>query len=176
MAEFPPVMKADDFQLEKIAPTFENARTVFTLIDGQREYLAQWLNWVKFIKTPEDEYPALVKGFDTKKGSYFITQNGAIRGSVSFVELNEADKRGEIGYWLSRDAMGRGIMTRAVGVLELYGFDVLGLNRIEIHVDTENLPSQAVARRAGYAREGVLRKFMMLHGVPRDIVVFAKTK
>lgn len=176
MAEFPPVMKADDFQLEKIAPTFENARTVFTLIDGQREYLAQWLNWVKFVKTPEDEYPALVKGFDTKKGSYFITQNGAIRGSVSFVELNEADKRGEIGYWLSRDAMGQGIMTRAVGVLELYGFDVLGLNRIEIHVDTENLPSQAVARRAGYAREGVLRKFMMLHGAPRDIVVFAKTK
>lgn len=176
MAEFPPVMKADDFQLEKIAPTFENARTVFTLIDGQREYLAQWLNWVKFVKTPEDEYPALVKGFDTKKGSYFITQNGAIRGSVSFVELNEADKRGEIGYWLSRDAMGQGIMTRAVGMLELYGFDVLGLNRIEIRVDTENLPSQAVARRAGYAREGVLRKFMMLHGAPRDIVVFAKTK
>lgn len=92
MAEFPLVMNAGDFLLEKIAPTFENAHTVFTLIDGQREYLAQWLN------------------------------------------------------------------------------------RIEIRVDTENQPSQAVARRAGYAREGVLRKFMMLHGVPRDIVVFAKTK
>ncbi len=49
MAEFPLVMNAGDFQLEKIAPTFENARTVFTLIDGQREYLAQWLNWVKFV-------------------------------------------------------------------------------------------------------------------------------
>lgn len=176
MAEFPRVIPAGDFQLEKIAPTFENARTVFTLIDGQREYLHQWLNWVKFVKTPEDEYPALVKGFDTKNGSYFITQNGAIRGCAGFVDLNEADKRGEIGYWLSRDAMGRGIMTRAVDVLEQYGFDALGLNRIEIHVDTENHPSQAVAMRAGYTREGVLRKFMLLHGVPRDIVVFAKTK
>lgn len=176
MAEFPRVIPAGDFQLEKIAPTFENARTVFALIDGQREYLAQWLNWVKFVKSPEDEYPALVKGFDTKNGSYFVTQNGAIRGCAGFVSLNEDDKRGEIGYWLSRDAMGRGIMTRAVGVLEQYGFDALGLNRIEIRVDTENQPSQAVAMRAGYTREGVLRKFMMLHGVPRDIVVFAKTK
>ena len=90
--------------------------------------------------------------------------------------MNENDKRGEIGYWLSRDAMGRGIMTRAVGALEQYGFDAPGLNRIEIHVDTENQPSQAVAMRAGYTREGVLRKFMLLHGMPRDIVVFAKTK
>lgn len=175
MAEFPRVISAGDFQLEKIAPTFENARTVFALIDGQREYLHQWFDWVDATISPETAYPFMQRTADTANGNYYIVQSGRVIGSVG-VDYNERRKSGEIGYWLSRDAMGRGIMTRAVGMLEQYGFDALGLNRIEIYVDTENQPSQAVAMRAGYTREGVLRKFMLLHGVPRDMVVFSKIK
>lgn len=175
MAEFPRVIPAPDFQLEKIAPTFENARIVFELIDGQREYLAQWLDWVDTTISPETAYPFMQRTSNTDNGNYYIVQSGRVIGSIG-VDYNERRKSGEIGYWLSRDANGRGIMTRAVGVLEQYGFDALGLNRIEIHVDTENQPSQAVAMRAGYVREGVLRQSMLLHGAPRDMIMFSKIK
>lgn len=175
MAEFPRVIPAPDFQLEKIAPTFENARIVFALIDGQREYLAQWLDWVDATISPETAYPFMQRTSNTDNGNYYIVQSGRVIGSIG-VDYNEKRKSGEIGYWLSRDANGRGIMTRAVGVMERFCFETLGTNRVEILVDVENAKSQAVALRAGYMREGVLRQSMLLRGAPRDMIMFAKIK
>lgn len=175
MAEFPRVISAGDFQLEKIAPTFDNARAVFALIDGQREYLHQWFDWVDATISPETAYPFMQRTAETTNGNYYIVQSGRVIGSVG-VDYNERRKSGEIGYWLSHDANGRGIMTRAVGVLERFCFGALGVNRVEILVDVENAKSQAVAMRAGYQREGVSRQSMMLHGAPRDVVVFSKIK
>jgi len=175
MAEFPRVIPAGDFQLEKIAPTFENARTVFALIDGQREYLAQWLDWVDITISPETAYPFMQRTADTANGNYYIVQSGHVIGSVG-VEYSEKRKSGEIGYWLSRDANGRGIMTRAVGVMERFCFETLGANRVELLIDVDNIKSQAVAHRAGYVREGVSRQSMLLHGTPRDMIVFSKIK
>lgn len=175
MAEFPRIIPAPDFQLEKIAPTFENARIVFELIDGQREYLAQWLDWVDATISPETAYPFMQRTSNTDNGNYYIVQSGHVIGSIG-VDYSEKRKSGEIGYWLSRDANGRGIMTRAVGVMERFCFDALRVNRLEILVDVDNNKSQAVAQRAGYMREGVLRQSMLLHGVPRDMIMFSKIK
>ncbi len=175
MAEFPRIIPAPDFQLEKITPTFENARIVFELIDGQRQYLAQWLDWVDATISPETAYPFMQRTSNTDNGNYYIVQSGHVIGSIG-VDYSEKRKSGEIGYWLSRDANGRGIMTRAVGVMERFCFDALGVNRVEILVDVDNNKSQAVAQRAGYMREGVLRQSMLLRGVPRDIIMFSKIK
>ena len=175
MAEFPRIIPAPDFQLEKIAPTFENARIVFELIDGQRQYLAQWLDWVDATISPETAYPFMQRTSNTDNGNYYIVQSGHVIGSIG-VDCSEKRKSGEIGYWLSRDANGRGIMTRAVGVMERFCFDALGVNRVEILVDVDNNKSQAVAQRAGYMREGVLRQSMLLRGVPRDMIMFSKIK
>ncbi|HBP26844.1 MAG TPA: RimJ/RimL family protein N-acetyltransferase [Alphaproteobacteria bacterium] len=175
MAEFPRIIPAPDFQLEKIAPTFENARIVFELIDGQRQYLAQWLDWVDATISPETAYPFMQRTSNTDNGNYYIVQSGHVIGSIG-VDYSEKRKSGEIGYWLSRDANGRGIMTRAVGVMERFCFDALGVNRVEILVDVDNNKSQAVAQRAGYMREGVLRQSMLLRGVPRDMIMFSKIK
>ena len=82
----------------------------------------------------------------------------------------------EIGYWLSKDYNGRGIMTRAVKALESFGFETFNLNRIGITADSENLKSCAVAERAGYVKEGVLRQANILRGLPRDIAVYSKLK
>ncbi|MDO5012021.1 MAG: hypothetical protein Q4E56_00680, partial [Pseudomonadota bacterium] len=99
MAEFPRIIPAPDFQLEKIAPTFENARIVFELIDGQREYLAQWLDWVDATISPETAYPFMQRTSNTDNGNYYIVQSGHVIGSIG-VDYSEKRKSGEIGYWL----------------------------------------------------------------------------
>jgi RimJ/RimL family protein N-acetyltransferase len=45
---------------------------------------------------------------------------------------------------------GRGYATRASQLLVRYGFDELGLSRIELRTDFENVASQRVAERAGF--------------------------
>jgi RimJ/RimL family protein N-acetyltransferase len=63
----------------------------------------------------------------------------------------------EISYFLRASARGRGFATRAVRLVVQWGFDELGLARIELRAHPENLPSQRVAERAGFVREGVER-------------------
>ena len=176
MVEFPKIIQADGFTLEKVKPTFDTAKYLFELVDRQREYLAKWLEWVDFSNCPEDMYPHLLKSSETKSSNYYIVQDNKIIGSISFVVFSEKHKMAEIGYWLSKDYNGRGIMTRAVKALESFGFETFNLNRIGITADSENLKSCAVAERAGYIKEGVLRQANILRGLPRDIAVYSKLK
>jgi ribosomal-protein-serine acetyltransferase len=65
---------------------------------------------------------------------------------------------GEIGYWLRTDRTGRGYATEAAGALVGWGFDVLGLARLELRAGVANVASQRVAERLGFQREGRLRR------------------
>ncbi len=79
--------------------------------------------------------------------------------------------RWDVGYLVAPWARGRGVATRAVRLLCRFGFDELGAERIELCAEPANLASLGVARRAGFRREGVLRRYMEIKGVRRDIVM-----
>lgn len=95
-----------------------------------------------------------------------------VLGSVSLFRINWDHLRGEIGYWLGREARGRGHATRAVGLICRFGFDSLGLERIELYAGTENPASQRVASRSGFVREAVVRSYLQGKGERQDMVAF----
>ncbi|HEX2029848.1 MAG TPA: GNAT family protein [Actinomycetota bacterium] len=64
---------------------------------------------------------------------------------------------GDIGYWVKREARGRGVATRAVRLVATWAFAARGLGRIELMAATENAASRRVAERAGFTLEGILR-------------------
>jgi RimJ/RimL family protein N-acetyltransferase len=81
---------------------------------------------------------------------------------------------GEIGYWTAPWARGRGIAARATVVQSRWGLEVLGLDRVELLAEVGNVASQRVAEKAGFTREGVLRRARRdRHGTPRDFVSFS---
>jgi RimJ/RimL family protein N-acetyltransferase len=80
---------------------------------------------------------------------------------------------GEVGYWVKREARGRGVATRAVVLLVRWGFSERGLARVLLRAELSNVASQRVAERAGFRREGVQRGALELNGERRDVVVFA---
>jgi precorrin-6A synthase len=63
----------------------------------------------------------------------------------------------EVSYFLRASARGRGFATRAVRLVARWAFDELGIERIELRAHPENAPSQRIAERAGFTREGVER-------------------
>lgn len=82
---------------------------------------------------------------------------------------------GEIGYWTAPWSRGRGIAARAAVVQSRWGFEVLGLDRVELLAEVGNDASQRVAEKAGFTREGVLRRARRdRHGTPRDFVIFSR--
>jgi RimJ/RimL family protein N-acetyltransferase len=61
---------------------------------------------------------------------------------------------GSVGYWLRREARGRGVMTEAVRALVAWARDDLSISHLILTTDPENVASQRVAERAGFSRVG----------------------
>ncbi len=97
---------------------------------------------------------------------------GALIGAVG-LNLTRVHRRAELGYWIAKSRWGQGIATEASQAVLAYGFDALGLHRIEAHHFVENPASGAVMRKLGMQREGRLRATVWRDGVPRDLELYA---
>lgn len=79
----------------------------------------------------------------------------------------------EIGYWIRAGRTGAGLAREAAGALTRVGFEVMGLERIEIHCDPDNLASSRVAARLGYHHEATLeRRARRPDGSPRGTMIW----
>lgn len=84
------------------------------------------------------------------------------------------ERRGEIGYAIKAKYWGKGIATGAVKlVLSCVFKELKCLDRVEGLVFEENKASQRVLEKAGFVKEGVLRKYFLVKGKSRDIVVYS---
>ncbi len=99
--------------------------------------------------------------------------DGRLLGSIGIHRILDEDRRCDIGYWLAREARGRGAMTGAVRLLSAWAFDELPVDRIEIIVDPRNALSRAVAERAGFRFEGVLRSYVVMKDRRRDMAMYS---
>lgn len=91
-----------------------------------------------------------------------------LRGDVHY-------RSAEIGYWLGREFWGRGIGTAAVRAFTRHAFAAHDLLRIYASVFSWNPASMRVLEKAGYVREGVLRKSVVKDGQVIDMVMYAIT-
>jgi RimJ/RimL family protein N-acetyltransferase len=117
-------------------------------------------------------YDAVLAGTTAPFAIVSADDDGQLLGSISLMRLAWQHARGEVGYWLARDARGQGHVTRAVRLICRWGFDTLGLERIDLLAGTGNAASQRVAERAGFAREAILRSYMRGKGERQDMVAF----
>jgi ribosomal-protein-serine acetyltransferase len=113
---------------------------------------------------------------DWKKGAAYNfaicdMKTGEIIGGCGISEISEINKRANLGYWVRSDRTGQGIAVVAAKLLAKWGFDALGLRRIEILVAAENARSLRVAEKAGAKREGVLRNRLDIRGKAHDAVM-----
>lgn len=61
-----------------------------------------------------------------------------------------------VSYWLFPAFRGRGYASRALAMLCAEAEKIAGLGRLEAHIDADNLASQGVAVRNGFARDGAV--------------------
>jgi RimJ/RimL family protein N-acetyltransferase len=80
---------------------------------------------------------------------------------------------GEVGFLLVKGARGRGIATRAVGLLVEWSFRELGMERIQGLVHPDNPPSARVLERVGFRREGLLRRCRVGEAGREDRILFS---
>jgi len=101
-----------------------------------------------------------------------IVRDGRLLGAthVAF----HANWRASVAYWLAPGARGRGVATRALQLCLSWAFETFDdLVRIELWSIVGNEASDAVARRAGFVEEGILRSRLPCRGGYRDVRCFS---
>jgi RimJ/RimL family protein N-acetyltransferase len=102
-----------------------------------------------------------------------VDTGDAVLGAVGMSGFDWASLTAEIGYWMAPQARRHGVGARATRLLAEWALTVLGLERLELLAHPENVASQRLAERAGFTREGTLRKYRRRHGVREDLVMFS---
>lgn len=94
-------------------------------------------------------------------------------GMVGLIADRHDALRAEIGYWVAPDARGRGVATRALGLLARWCVTHGGFERLDLQAATANTASLRVAERCGFVREGVMRRSWYRGGGRSDMVLFS---
>ena len=125
--------------------------------------VGRWLSWchADYSRAEGEAWIVASNEAWTRRESYafgiYDARSGAFLGGCGFNQVNELHPFANLGYWVRSSCAGRGIAPAATLLLAHFGFEELGLKRIEIVVALENKASQRVAEKIGAVREGMLR-------------------
>ena len=109
--------------------------------------------------------------------SFAIEHEGEAIGGVGFLLGRDiARMTAEMGYWLSEEYWGRSIATRVVTAMSEWAFDNYNLTRVFAMAFAYNAASIRVLEKAGFEREGVMRRSAIKNGIVLDQVLFAKVR
>jgi ribosomal-protein-serine acetyltransferase len=157
-----------------------HAEVLSQLVKVNRLHLREWLPWVDHMRTVED----FRKYINSSKQRYanhaevgfVIIADQVMIGRVGLYNIDLTNKSASIGYWLDKEWLGKGIITRCCKAIIDEGFKRLHLNRIEIRAALENFKSQAIPERLGFKKEGIIRQGEFVNNQFVDLYVYSMLK
>jgi ribosomal-protein-alanine N-acetyltransferase len=100
--------------------------------------------------------------------------DGALLGGVSLANVRRGvAQSGSLGYWIGQPHARQGYMTEALRAVLDFGFQRLGLHRVEAACLPSNTASRGLLQKVGFAEEGYAREYLRINGVWQDHVLFA---
>ena len=138
----------------RLNPTLKNEKVILKPLELTDEEalwpIAQekelWIYGIKDLSKPDELKKYIENAIkDREKGSTIAftiieAKTGKVAGCTRLAEISWSDERGQIGWtWIGKDFQGSGLNTAMKYEILKYGFETLGLNRIEFKADERNL-------------------------------------
>jgi ribosomal-protein-serine acetyltransferase len=172
------LLVSDDLILKEIQ--LSDADALYNIIDHQREYLREWLPFIDYTRHVGDTRAYILslydKPYEHRDLVFSIWYQDKVVGLMGLKGTDRDNHKTEIGYWLSSDMQGKGIVTEACWKLVHYLFVNMGMNRIQIRVGTANQKSKRVPKRLGFTLEGTERCGELLPSGYTDLEVYSMLK
>jgi RimJ/RimL family protein N-acetyltransferase len=158
----------DGDALQFVEAARESAKTVGTWMpwwnaDYSREEALRWF------ETTRAEI-AKKSGYDI---GIFLADSGSFAGGIAINRIDAENKIGNVGYWIRESMQNRGICSRAVERISEFGFNDLGLVRLEIIILVDNAPSRRVAEKCGGILECIAENRLIHNGRPMRAAVYS---
>ena len=158
-----------------------DADTLAALYTANREFLAPFdpprPDGFATSAAQRRELKALERERDADRLERFLIRaDGEPAGVISVSRISRGPfQNAGLGYWIAEPMNGRGIATRAVGLVCEWGFGPAGFHRLEAATLVDNAGSQTVLRRNRFTEIGLSPKYLFINGAWRDHVLFART-
>jgi RimJ/RimL family protein N-acetyltransferase len=168
MTTIPPLLRdfPDHFETQRLlirAPRPGDGKAINEAVHESLTELQAWMPWaydeqtVEYSESYARRFAAKFALREDLAMLMFRKSDGQLVGGTGLHRIDWSIPKFEIGYWLRTSVHGQGYMTEAVNGLTRFAFGTLDAERVEIRCDERNEKSAAVARRAGYTQEGMLR-------------------
>lgn len=148
-------------------------------VSGSRTFLQRWLPWVQFHTDPASSVrfaEACASDWDQGRALRFVIRERAghaVAGIVGLEACVHLHRGCELGYWLRKEATGRGLMTEAARGCVEFAFRHMGAHRVRVAAATDNHRSLQVIGRLGFRFEGIARQAEWCDGRWLDHASFA---
>ena len=151
------------------------------IILGNRDWLRPWEATNPHAPNSFDikaQLRGLLRQLNDESGMPFVIEvQGKLQGQLNVANVMYGSVSSAVlGYWVSPEVAGRGVMPTAVALVTDYLMDQVGLHRVEINIRPENLASLRVIQKLGFRYEGLKQRYIHINGDWRDHYVFALTK
>ena len=157
-----------------------DAGDLWVSIEGSRWHLERWLPWVPYNNTLEATRrytEACVADWDAGRALRLCIRERQSRELLGVIGLDSCihlHRSCELGYWLKREATGRGLMTESAQACVDFAFRRVGFHRIRCAAATDNYASLRVIARLGFRFEGIARQAEMVGTRWLDHAVFSR--
>lgn len=149
---------------------------LWILVESNRGYLEKWLPWVETTtsieKTRYFVQGALLYAKQNREFHWGIFKDELLIGLIGLHHVDWDHFSATLGYWLSEDQQGQGIMTSSIQTLVPFLYQGMHLRTLEIHVIPENGPSVRVAENSGFTYRETIHQAEQLHDNWQDHLIF----
>ncbi|MFI9650542.1 GNAT family N-acetyltransferase [Streptomyces sp. NPDC052040] len=163
----PVTLTTDRLVLRTVCP--QDADAVFAA--AQDPDIQRWTTIPSpYLREHAEEFTGRIVPDGWADGSMFtfgvFLPSGALVGMLGLTP--HAPDAAEVGFWTAREHRGNGYTVEATLAAARWAFTRLPVDRLEWRAEVGNAASRAVAQRAGFTLEGVLRSAIENKGVRRD--------
>ena len=154
------------------------------LYQAVRESLPELLPWMPWahadysLKESQKWIESCARSWAKGKEYNFVildARDGSLLGGCGLNQVKRRARFANLGYWVSSKYTGKGIATTAALLVARFGFNALGLTRIEVGAAATNFASQRVAEKIGAVRQGIQKRKIAFRDKVYDRVVFLLT-
>lgn len=150
----------------------DDAEIVRKTVEENIPHLSTWMPWVNQYPKSLNEMRAEIRKWNASflgntdyPYAIFLSDNKTYIGSTGF-HLRQGFGIFEIGYWMSKDFINLGFATEISYALTRVGLKIIGIPKIELHMDEGNLASKRVPEKLNFKLEGT-RRYPFEEGTPR---------
>ena len=133
-----------------------------------------WLHQSEYRDVSEDRVRQKYgPGSERESDARWIIEASDLRiGVVRLEGIEPVHGKADLGIVIGeKDFWSRGYGTEAIRLAVVHGFSELGLRRVELITDADNVRGIRCYEKCGFRREGLLRSHRLRYGEPLDMVV-----